>query len=145
AGYLETGFTPEFDSVGGSMVKVQQNMARLTAEADIGIGAPGSATWERCVLGLPSILVVLAENQRANAQAMADREAAIVLDLADPGFDEAMDRALWRLLRDPDLRRDLARRSAETCDGLGAGRTAEAFLALIASRSGVAAGASGGG
>ncbi|MFK0384643.1 c-type cytochrome [Agrobacterium sp. NPDC090273] len=32
ASYLETGFTPEFDSVGGSMVKVQQNMARLTAD-----------------------------------------------------------------------------------------------------------------
>ena len=32
ASYLETGFTPEFDSVGGSMVKVQQNMAHLTAE-----------------------------------------------------------------------------------------------------------------
>jgi mono/diheme cytochrome c family protein len=32
ANYLETGFTPEFDSAGGSMVKVQQNMARLPAE-----------------------------------------------------------------------------------------------------------------
>jgi mono/diheme cytochrome c family protein len=32
ASYLETGFTPEFDSVGGSMVKVQQNMTHLTAE-----------------------------------------------------------------------------------------------------------------
>lgn len=32
ASYLETGFTPEFDSVGGSMVKVQQNMAHLTTE-----------------------------------------------------------------------------------------------------------------
>ena len=30
--YLETGFTPEFDSVGGSMVKVQQNMAKLSAD-----------------------------------------------------------------------------------------------------------------
>lgn len=29
--YLETGFTPEFDSVGGSMVEVQKNMAKLTA------------------------------------------------------------------------------------------------------------------
>lgn len=27
--YLESGFTPEFDSVGGSMVEVQKNMARL--------------------------------------------------------------------------------------------------------------------
>lgn len=32
AGYLETGFTPEFDSVGGTMVEVQKNMARLAAE-----------------------------------------------------------------------------------------------------------------
>jgi mono/diheme cytochrome c family protein len=32
ATYLETGFTPEFDSVGGSMVEVQQNMAKLSAE-----------------------------------------------------------------------------------------------------------------
>ncbi|NTJ41631.1 c-type cytochrome [Agrobacterium larrymoorei] len=32
ASYLETGFTPEFDSAGGSMVKVQQNMARLSSE-----------------------------------------------------------------------------------------------------------------
>ncbi|MEF0939740.1 c-type cytochrome [Rhizobium sp. BR 362] len=29
ANYLETGFTPDFDSVGGSMTEVQQNIARL--------------------------------------------------------------------------------------------------------------------
>lgn len=30
--YLETGFTPDYDSVGGEMVSVQENMAKLTAE-----------------------------------------------------------------------------------------------------------------
>ncbi|KQT66235.1 MULTISPECIES: cytochrome c [unclassified Aureimonas] len=30
--YLETGFTPDFDSVGGAMVEVQKNMAKLPAE-----------------------------------------------------------------------------------------------------------------
>ncbi len=29
--YLESGFTPEYDTVGGTMVAVQENMARLTA------------------------------------------------------------------------------------------------------------------
>ncbi|HLF29500.1 MAG TPA: cytochrome c [Xanthomonadales bacterium] len=29
--YLEKGFTPDFDTVGGSMVKVQENLARLPA------------------------------------------------------------------------------------------------------------------
>ncbi len=32
ASYLETGFTPDFDSVGGAMVEVQKNMARLRPE-----------------------------------------------------------------------------------------------------------------
>ncbi|MEQ8452400.1 MAG: cytochrome c [Nitratireductor sp.] len=30
--YLESGFTPDFDTVGGAMVAVQKNMARLPAE-----------------------------------------------------------------------------------------------------------------
>ncbi|MBS3648176.1 cytochrome c [Pseudaminobacter sp. 19-2017] len=37
--YLETGFTPDFDSVGGSMVEVQKNMARLTADDRAAIAA----------------------------------------------------------------------------------------------------------
>jgi mono/diheme cytochrome c family protein len=32
ATYLETGFTPDFDTVGGSMVEVQKNMGKLSAE-----------------------------------------------------------------------------------------------------------------
>jgi UDP-2,4-diacetamido-2,4,6-trideoxy-beta-L-altropyranose hydrolase len=38
-------------------------MAELMAKADLAIGAGGSATWERCCLGLPSLLVAFAENQ----------------------------------------------------------------------------------
>lgn len=39
ASYLETGFTPEYDSVGGSMVAVQQNMAQLSGEDRAAIAA----------------------------------------------------------------------------------------------------------
>ena len=114
------------------------HMARLTAEADIGVGAPGSSTWERCVLGLPSVTVVLAENQRPAARALAEAGAAYVVDAAHPDFDAEFDRAFLKLFRDTEARRGLAARSAEICDGLGAGRTAEAFLKLIAARSGAA-------
>ena len=110
------------------------HMARLTAEADIGIGAAGSTTWERCVLGLPTLMVVLADNQRAAAEAMAEREAALVADIAAADFEAAFDRSLMRLLRDAELRRRLAANSAAVCDGLGAGRVAEAFLNLIGGR-----------
>ncbi len=39
SGFLETGFTPDFDSVGGAMVPVQQNMAKLTPEDRAAIAA----------------------------------------------------------------------------------------------------------
>ena len=39
------------------------NMAELMAGADLAIGARGSATWERCVLGLPAITIAIADNQ----------------------------------------------------------------------------------
>jgi UDP-2,4-diacetamido-2,4,6-trideoxy-beta-L-altropyranose hydrolase len=110
------------------------HMARLTAEADLAIGAAGSSVWERCVLGLPSAIVVLADNQRQAAQALAERGAALTIDAAASDFDTALDRALMRLLTDADLRRDLARKSSEICDGLGAPRVAEAFLKLVAAR-----------
>ena len=110
------------------------DMAWLTANADVGIGAAGSSAWERCALGLPSLMVVLADNQRQAAAALAEREAALVVDAAQPDFDAAFDRALMRLLTDPVLRRALSAASAEVCDGLGAPRAAEAFLKLIAAR-----------
>jgi UDP-2,4-diacetamido-2,4,6-trideoxy-beta-L-altropyranose hydrolase len=110
------------------------DMARLTAEADLGIGAAGSSAWERCVVGLPSVMAVLADNQRAAAAALAEREAALMVEAAAPGFEDGFDRALARLLRDAELRARMAAAAAEICDGLGAARVAETFLKLIAAR-----------
>lgn len=39
AEYLNSGFTPDFDSVGGSMVSVQENMAKLSHEDRIAIAS----------------------------------------------------------------------------------------------------------
>ena len=39
-------------------------MAKLMAEADLAIGAGGTTTWERCCLGLPAVLLIVADNQR---------------------------------------------------------------------------------
>lgn len=39
------------------------NMAELMASADLALGAGGTTTWERCFLGLPTIVTAIAENQ----------------------------------------------------------------------------------
>lgn len=111
-----------------------QDMAQLTASADMAIGAAGSTTWERCILGLPSVLLVLADNQRPAADALGSQGAALVLDIADAGFENALDAAIALLLSDDALRQTLSVASAALCDGHGAERVADAFLQIIAAR-----------
>lgn len=52
------------------------DMALQMAESDLAIGAAGSTSWERCCLGLPTLMVVLAANQKAGAQALETAHAA---------------------------------------------------------------------
>jgi len=40
-----------------------ENMAEMVYKADLALGAGGTAMWERCYLGLPSIVIIIAENQ----------------------------------------------------------------------------------
>lgn len=54
-----------------------ENMANLMADADLAIGAAGSTSWERCCLGLPTLLVVLADNQLDISRALAKNNAVI--------------------------------------------------------------------
>lgn len=93
------------------------NMAELMRDADIAVFAAGGTTWEAACLGLPMILMITADNQRAVAEAMAARSAAVVA--ATPREAAAQAHAL---LQDTQLRDDLSRAAASLCDGLGAQR-----------------------
>ena len=106
------------------------DMATLSADADVAIGAGGSSVWERAVVGLPSATVILAENQRGMIEHMADAGFTRGLDAAAPDFEVRLVEAWNRLIGDAALRWRLTERSAELCDGHGAQRVAEAVLQL---------------
>ena len=53
------------------------DMAERMCQADLSIGAAGGTSWERCSLGLPAVLVVLAKNQVAGADALETAGAAM--------------------------------------------------------------------
>jgi UDP-2,4-diacetamido-2,4,6-trideoxy-beta-L-altropyranose hydrolase len=100
------------------------NMGELMVESDLAIGAAGSTSWERCALGLPSVLVVLAENQRLIANALGAAGAAVIT-----GLDE-----LSATLQDflgQDLKERLDRMShvaRELVDGEGTARVVEELV-----------------
>ncbi|WP_434701026.1 UDP-2,4-diacetamido-2,4,6-trideoxy-beta-L-altropyranose hydrolase [Pseudomonas sp. D1-36] len=55
------------------------NMAQLMAECDLSIGAAGATSWERCCLGVPTALLVLAENQKFAANLLSDAKAVVMV------------------------------------------------------------------
>ena len=105
-----------------------RNMAELLTGADIAIGGGGASVWERACLGLPSIDVILADNQRAQALALADRGGALAVDMAAPDAAARLEDAFVRLRDEVELRARMSRTSAAICDGKGAERTAEVIL-----------------
>lgn len=104
------------------------DMGARMMQADLCIGAVGSTAWERCALGLPTLQVVLADNQRAAAQAMAARGLSLALPEPEaPGFARALAAGLERL-SDTDHYRAMACAAAALTDGGGAERLAARLM-----------------
>lgn len=65
-------------------VKTQvTNMAEVMANSDLAIGAAGTTSWERCCLGLPTLLFVLAPNQMDSASALQAAGAVLIVKTPD--------------------------------------------------------------
>lgn len=97
-----------------------RNMAELMASADLAIGAAGSTSWERCCLGVPTIIVVLADNQARAAEALVASGAAIALkDVGRLGADLAV---ALETFSDPEALVACSRRARDVADGHGVHR-----------------------
>jgi UDP-2,4-diacetamido-2,4,6-trideoxy-beta-L-altropyranose hydrolase len=101
------------------------DMSPLMTAADLAIGAAGSTTWERCCLGLPTVALILAPNQRFIAEQV---EAAGAHRLASGEGSNALVAALIALMEDDVARGQMAKRAAEMTDGHGASRLCAAML-----------------
>ncbi len=104
------------------------DMARLMARADVAVGAAGATAWERAFLGLPSLAVVLAENQRPVALRLAEVGAAIDLGWHESLDTQAIAGQLRRLVDNAPLRREMSRRGRRLVDGEGAQRVVMRLL-----------------
>lgn len=99
------------------------DMATRMAGSDLVIGAAGGTAWERCCLGVPSLVVVLADNQWPGARALVQTGAAkLVGEMNDVG--EILNEQLETLLRGKTLSR-MSACAAKVTDGLGAIRVVE--------------------
>ncbi|XNG96751.1 UDP-2,4-diacetamido-2,4,6-trideoxy-beta-L-altropyranose hydrolase [Vibrio cyclitrophicus] len=102
------------------------NMAELMLQHDIAIGAPGTTSWERACLGLPNIIVPLADNQKMVTEQLVKVNAAIQVNLSDIGNNlrSAYQTVLseWASFHSANL---------NLCDGLGVFRVTQCINSLF--------------
>ncbi len=109
-------------------------MATLMHSADLSVGAPSSASWERCCLGLPTLLIGVAENQRRVASALAEVGAAQHLGWYDEVGEPNIVSAIERLRSDPSRLASMSRAAAAVTDGRGAEQVAEVIQSTVLHR-----------
>jgi UDP-2,4-diacetamido-2,4,6-trideoxy-beta-L-altropyranose hydrolase len=91
------------------------NMAKLMAESDLVIGASGTTAWERCALGVPSISLAVAENQRLILSELQKHGATVAIDYsAMKDFSNAMRDALLHLCATDSVKRMIKQASLVT-------------------------------
>lgn len=107
-----------------------ENMAELMYMADLSIGASGSASWERCCLGLPSLIISLADNQVAIAEAGDNAGIMSYLGKDEELTGRDITNAVAEMCNNPKRLSRMSTVCFETNDGTGKKRVIEKMRAL---------------
>lgn len=98
-------------------------MAALMAKADLAIGAGGTAMWERCCMGLPSMCISTADNQEQQVSDLMDKGFIVALQ-KNQDVSELIKYALLMLHDDPSCLAAMSKTVYDWVDGSGIDKVA---------------------
>jgi len=112
-------------------VKIFKNvpdMSKLMVNADLSFGAAGVTSWERCSLGIPSIIITTAENQNKIAYELDKCGAAKNLGWHSNIYIDKISDVIQQFSTSTSLLKKMSANSFSICDGLGVDRTVKKLL-----------------
>ena len=104
------------------------NIAEIMADADISLGAGGSTTWERMAVGLPSLVVTLAENQVAFTKELHKKEYINWIGHVDQVNQQTIYGSLLRVIDEVQELYEQSHRGKLLVDGLGVNRVVNEMI-----------------
>jgi len=105
-----------------------ENMAEMMSNSDLYIGSAGTTTWERCCMGLPSIVIGIAENQIKPMEAMELAGMTFFLGSEENTNSADISAALDNILDTPSVLVEMCKKNLDLVDGYGASRCASEML-----------------
>jgi UDP-2,4-diacetamido-2,4,6-trideoxy-beta-L-altropyranose hydrolase len=96
------------------------------SSADLCIGAGGTTTWERCCVGLPTIAIILAENQKNISKSLDKKGALINLGWYHNVTENNIKEGIEGLIDNPQKMVSMSDKSRSLVDGEGVSRVYDA-------------------
>lgn len=101
-------------------------MAELMTQADLAVTSGGGVSWEKCTLGLPSLVTIVGDNQSLIAHELAATGAQFLLGRAEAISVDDYTHALNRL--DSGLLAAMSAKARGICDGQGTQRVLDQLM-----------------
>jgi UDP-2,4-diacetamido-2,4,6-trideoxy-beta-L-altropyranose hydrolase len=98
------------------------NVSELMAAADLYIGSPGIATWERCCVGLPSIIMTTHPAQVETAQYLHSKKISLYMGESRAITAEQIAASVSHVISNPEMLSEFSKNSLATVDGQGVER-----------------------
>lgn len=105
-----------------------KNMSDFILDADLAFGAGGSSSWERCVLGLPSINVVLSKNQEKISSALEESHLGFNIGYWSESKTKEILEKLSQLRDDASIWHKFSKNCFNITDGKGIKRISKVIM-----------------
>lgn len=119
-------------AAGAAEISLHRNLvslAPLMAAADLAVTAGGGTKYELCYMGVPSLVLIAAENQRLSSEWMASQGMIHLLGSSGEVDIAGIGAALDDLCAAPHKMRSLSEAALKGIDGNGVSRVLEAMIA----------------
>jgi spore coat polysaccharide biosynthesis predicted glycosyltransferase SpsG len=103
------------------------DMPKLMRWADISISAGGSTCWEMAFMGLPSLIITVADNQVGIAKGLANIGVGVDLGWFDELSENILSKYIEQIIENSITRKEYLEKGIKLLDGLGVDRVIDAM------------------
>jgi len=113
------------------MIDDPNNLPQLMAKADIAISGGGSTCYELAYLGIPTISISLADNQKRIGEKLDETGVSVYLGYYEDVSKDDIKKAMKNLIIDSIKRKEMSERGKILVDGRGVERVVRELKKLI--------------